>query len=89
MLAQLPAERAAAMRTALGRIEEALARASLTDRRKQFLDSLDKGQLVYIPRYRQRCPIKKVEHDKRSVTVKLGSMNLAVPFDEITWCENP
>ncbi len=89
LLGQLPAERAAAMRGALARIEQALARASLTDRRKSFLDSLDKGQLVYIPRYRQRCAIKKVERDKRSVTVKLGSMNLAVPFDEITWCDNP
>lgn len=89
LLAQLPAERAAAMRAALGQVEQALSRASLTDRRKQFLDGLDKGQLVYIPRYRQRCAIKKVERDKRSVTVKLGSMNLAVPFDEITWCETP
>jgi dsDNA-specific endonuclease/ATPase MutS2 len=89
LLAQLPAERAAAMRAVLERIDAALSRASLTDRRKSFLESLDKGQLVYIPRYRQRCPIKKVERDKRCVTVKLGSMNLAVPFDEITWCERP
>lgn len=87
LLSQLPAERALAMRAALDEIDRALSRASLTDRRKAFLDALDKGQLVYIPRYRQRCSVKKVERDKRSVTVKLGSMNLAVPFDEITWCE--
>jgi len=87
LLAQLPAERATAMRAALNEIDSALSKASLTDRRKTFLDGLDKGQLVYIPRYRQRCAIKKVDHDKGVVTVRLGSMNLAVPFDEITWCE--
>jgi DNA mismatch repair protein MutS2 len=87
LLSQLPAERAAAMRAALDEIERALSRASLTDRRKGFLDGLDKGQLVFIPRYRQRCAIKKVDYERRVVTVRLGSMNLAVPFDEITWCE--
>jgi dsDNA-specific endonuclease/ATPase MutS2 len=89
LLAQLPAEKAAAMRGALDALESALSRASLTDRRKSFLDGLDKGQLVYIPRYRQRCSIKKVERERKCVTVRLGSMNLSVPFDEITWCEAP
>lgn len=87
LLSQLPGERASAMRAALDEIERALSRASLTERRQTFLDGLSKGQLVYIPRYRQRCAIKKVERDKRNVTVRLGSMNLSVPFDEITWCE--
>jgi len=89
LLAQLPAEKAAAMRSALDTLDAALSRASLTDRRKVFLDGLDKGQLVYIPRYRQRCSIKKVERERKCVTVRLGSMNLSVPFDEITWCEAP
>jgi DNA mismatch repair protein MutS2 len=85
---QLPAERAAALRSILAETESALTQASITERRRAFLDGLDKGELVYIPRYRQRCVVKKVDRDKREVTVKLGSMNLTVPFDEVTWYES-
>jgi DNA mismatch repair protein MutS2 len=85
---QLPAERANALRAILGETEAALTRASITERRSAFLAGLGKGELVYIPRYRQRCVVKKVDRDKREVTVKLGSMNLTVPFDEVTWYES-
>jgi DNA mismatch repair protein MutS2 len=85
---QVPGDKAKLIREALDRADAALTRASLTDRRKAFLDGLDKGQMVYIPRYRQRCQVRKVDHSKRMVTVKLGGMDLAVPFDEVTWYES-
>lgn len=88
LVSQLPADRARAMREALERTETALTRASLTERRKAFLEGLAKGELVYVPRYRQRCAVRKVDHAKRQVTVKLGGMDLAVPFDEVTWYES-
>jgi DNA mismatch repair protein MutS2 len=88
LLAQLPAEHARALRDALARAGAALTRASLTERRQTFLEHLDKGQLVYIPRYRQRCPVRKVDRAKRTVVVRLGGMDLTVPFDEVTWYES-
>ena len=88
LLEQLPVERAAALRAVVERTESALTQASLTERRQRFLAGLDKGELVYIPRYRQRCVVKKVDRDKRSVTVRLGGMNLTIPFDEVTWYES-
>lgn len=88
LAAQVPGDKAKALREALERTEEALTRASLTERRKAFLAGLDKGQMVYIPRYRQRCQVRKVDRAQRKVTVKLGGMDLAVTFDEVTWYES-
>jgi hypothetical protein len=44
--------------------------------------------MVYIPRYRQRCQVRKVDRAARKLTVKLGGMDLAVTFDEVTWYES-
>ena len=88
LAAQVPGDKAKALREALERTEEALTRASLTERRRVFLDALDKGQMVYIPRYRQRCQVRKVDRAQRKVTVRLGGMDLAVSFDEVTWYES-
>jgi hypothetical protein len=46
---------------------------------------MKKGGWVYLPRYRQRCAIRKVDRTRREVSVILGSMILKVPFDEVTW----
>jgi len=88
LAAQVPGDTAKALREALDRTEEALTCASLTERRTAFLEGLDKGQMVYIPRYRQRCQVRKVDRAQRKLTVKLGGMELAVTFDEVTWYES-
>ncbi len=69
-------------------LEQALCGASLTERRGAFLDSMKKGDLVYLPRYKQRVPVHKVNRDNRQVVVKLGQMNLTVSFDEVTLYES-
>ena len=65
-------------------LERELSGAALSDRRQAFLDTLKKGSFVYLPRYRQRVPVHKVDRAKRELTVKLGTMNLKVSFDEVT-----
>ena len=66
----------------------AVGGASLTQRRQAFLDSMKKGDLVYLPRYKQRCPVHKVKRDSQEVVVKLGQMKLTVGFDEVTLYES-
>ena len=65
-------------------LDGALGGASLTQRRASFLDSMKKGDLVYLPRYKQRCSVHKVRRDAQEVVVKLGQMKLTVGFDEVT-----
>ena len=84
LLSQLPKESGGAMREVLDRLEADLTGASLTDRRQAFLDGLGKGSLVYLPRYRQRVIVHKLDKARREVTCKLGSMKVQVSFDEVT-----
>jgi len=84
LLEQLPKEQAGEMGRRLERLEEHLSGASLTGRRQAFLDGLSKGQLVYLPRYRKRVVIQKMDRAKGIMTVRVGKMNMRVSFDEIT-----
>lgn len=88
LVEQVPAAVARSLRELLARADAELAGASLTERRRAFLDGLAKGQLVFVPRYRQRCVVRKVDRARREVTLQLGKLTVSVPFDELTWYES-
>lgn len=83
-LGQVPAEPRKVLGAQLDGLETALAGAGLTATRAEFLASLGKGQLVYLPRYRKRCSIVRVDRKRSEVTVRLGNQKLTVPFDDVT-----
>ena len=87
LVEQLPGEVARELDAALEGADRELSGASLTDRRQAFLGSIKKGQLVYVPRYKQRCLVTRVDRGKRQVTVRLGQMKMTVEFDEVTYYE--
>ncbi len=84
LLPQLPAAQKQAMERLLNELEGELSGSALGERRAAFLASLKKGSFVYIPRYKQRALVHKLDHAKREVTVKLGAMTLTVTFDELS-----
>lgn len=84
LVEQLPGETARPMRESLKALKAELTGASLTERREAFLETLRKGSLVYLPRYRQRVLVHKVDRSKREVSCKLGSMKIRVAFEEVT-----
>jgi DNA mismatch repair protein MutS2 len=88
LLVQLPRETAGAMAERLDALELHLSGDALGERRQAFLESLGKGKLVYLPRYKKRVLVHKVDRNKREVMVKLGSMTMRVPFEEVTWYES-
>ncbi|MFT4539083.1 MAG: DNA mismatch repair protein MutS2 [Planctomycetota bacterium] len=85
---QLPGKQAEDMRRCLNALDAELGGAALSDRRQEFLDSLQKGSMVYVPRYRQRLLVQKVDRAKGLVTVKLGGMKMRVALDEVTLYES-
>jgi hypothetical protein len=87
LVEQVPGPAARELREALDGVDRDLSGAALSERRKAFLAGLKKGGLVYIPRYKQRCVITKVERDRQSLSVRLGNATLSVTFDEVTWQE--
>ena len=84
LLDQLPPETRKEMEETLDRLEAELTGASLTERREAFIAGLGKGSLVYLPRYRQRVLVHKVDRERRQLVAKLGSMKVKVSFDEVT-----
>lgn len=84
LLDQLPPETRREMEETLDQLEAELTGASLTERREAFIAGLGKGSLVYLPRYRQRVLVHKIDRERRQVIAKLGSMKVKVSFDEVT-----
>ena len=84
VLEHLPPETRKSMEETLDTLESELSGATLTERRAAFIAGLGKGSLVYLPRYRQRVLVHKVDREKRQVVAKLGSMKVKVSFDEVT-----
>ena len=54
-----------------------------------FLHSLKKGQVVYVPRYRERLRVIKVMARKKRLKLGHGNLEIEVPFHEISWVEPP
>jgi dsDNA-specific endonuclease/ATPase MutS2 len=88
ILPQLSTAQRGEMASVFDDLDAALSGASLTQRRAAFLAAMKKGDLVYLPRYRQRCSVHKVKRDTQQVVVKLGRVNLTVSFDEVTLYES-
>lgn len=81
---QLPPQAKREMEETLDVMESQLTGATLTERREAFIATLGKGSLVFLPRYRQRVVVHKVDREKREVVAKMGSMKVKVSFDEVT-----
>jgi DNA mismatch repair protein MutS2 len=85
LLSQVPARASEALRARLDEAEAELSGAALSERRKAFLAGLAKGQLVYVPRFRQRCVIQRLDRARERLKVGVGKLAVELSFDEVTW----
>jgi DNA mismatch repair protein MutS2 len=73
------------------KLEEAvaslLAGTPLGARREAFARSLKKEDDVYVPKFRERARVKKVDKGGRVVTVLLNGITMEIGFDDISWIE--
>lgn len=81
---QLGAAQSATVATALDELESELQGATLSETRAAFFQSLSKGQMVYLPRYKRRCAVVRTDKKREQLTVMLGKQKLVIGFDEIT-----
>lgn len=84
LVQQVPAGPRSELEAALAELAGAIEGATLTQRREAFLAGLRKGLLVYLPRYRQRVQVHRIDPARRQLVVKLGSLKLTVSFEEVT-----
>jgi DNA mismatch repair protein MutS2 len=64
-------------------LEELPARSDLAERRARRLRDLRPGERVYLPRYREKCRIRKVDRGRKTITVLYRNMSMEVPFGEV------
>lgn len=71
----------------LGALEGLMRGASVHRRRMRFLGTLDKDSVVYVPRLRRRCVVKKIDRVRELLTLEVGRLRLEVPFDDVSWLQ--
>ncbi|MEX1026301.1 MAG: hypothetical protein WD226_14630 [Planctomycetota bacterium] len=87
LLPQVPAEARARLAAELARLLEALDEATLTERRKDFLGGLKKGDLVWVPRLKKRCRVKRLRREDCTLEIELGKHRMQLDFDDVTFYE--
>ncbi len=58
---------------------------SVHRRRMQFLASLGRDDLVYVPRLARRCQVRKLDRVREVLTVQVGKLAIEIPFEEVSW----
>ena len=66
-------------------IEESLSLTPLGARREEFARGLKKEDEVYVPKFRERCRVKKINKGERSLTVLLNGIPTVIGFDDVSW----
>ncbi len=87
LMAAAPKPFDARLREAREELEAAIREDPLERKREEFLGSLKRDDVIFVPKFRRRCPVRRVNHTKRIVTVLVGDLPADVRFDEVTWYE--
>ena len=89
LLGRLPTTERGVVHDFIHRLRALLEEDPLNQRWVRFVKSLKKGDRVYVPRLRERLIVLKVERKRERVKVRHGSMEVVLPFRELTWVEPP
>ena len=68
-------------------LELLLTETPLGERREKFARSLKKEDEVYVPKFRERCKVRKINKTERVVTVLLNGIPTEIGFDDVSWLE--
>ncbi|RMH03575.1 MAG: hypothetical protein D6702_05530 [Planctomycetota bacterium] len=86
---RLPGAAREAFDTLLARIRRLLDASEPGRRWDAFLAGLRKGEVVWVPRYRERLRVLRVDKNRRRLKLRRGELEIEVPFHEISWVEPP
>ena len=68
-------------------VEGLLGSSSLGRRRESYVADVKKGHVVYVPRFRRRCTVLKVDRKRRLLRVEVGGLKMEVSFDDVSWLQ--
>jgi DNA mismatch repair protein MutS2 len=68
-------------------LDELLSGSSLGRRRESYLETVKKGHMVYVPRYRRRCTVLKIDRKRRQLSLEMGGLRVEVPYEDVSWLQ--
>jgi DNA mismatch repair protein MutS2 len=68
-------------------IEGSLSLTPLGVKREEFARSLKKDDEVYVPKFRERCRVKKINKGERCLVVLVNGIPTEIGFDDVSWVE--
>mgnify|MGYP002713139542 CR=1 FL=1 len=68
-------------------LDELMKGSSLGRRRESYLETVKKGHMVYVPRYRRRCKVLKVDRKRRQLALEMGGLRVEVPYEDVSWLQ--
>jgi DNA mismatch repair protein MutS2 len=70
-------------------LDEELANCELGERWLAFVTGLKKGDVVYVPRFRDRLHVLKVSRAKQTAKLRHGNLEVDLAWRDLTWVEPP
>jgi len=70
-------------------LDEELANCELGERWLAFVAGLKKGDVVYVPRFRDRLHVLKVHRAKQTAKLRHGNLEVELAWRDLTWVEPP
>ncbi len=75
------------LKPAVQKVEEILAATfqstTLSERRRQYIAALKKQDEVFVPRFGQKCRIRKIHRTQEKLTVVVGKMTMEINYDDV------
>jgi DNA mismatch repair protein MutS2 len=76
-------------REVVAKLEELMTgltgRGSLAEKRQAFIETLKRGDMVFIPRFREKCRVSRIRKKDRKLQVEYRNMLVDIPFDDVMW----
>lgn len=60
-------------------------RTALAAKRREFIKTLRKGDLVYIPRYREKCRVVRLKKKDKKLEVQYRNLLVDIAFSDVMW----
>ena len=68
-------------------IEKLIVATPLGEKRESFARSLKKGDEVYVPKFREKAKVRKIDKGGRTLTLLLNGIPVEIGFDDVSWLD--
>ena len=66
-----------------------LDQCDLGKRWQEFAAGIKKGDTVYVPKFRERLKVVKIQRKREMLKLRYGNLDVELPLREVTWVEPP